>query len=42
MTPFEGNEQLISEGAKTFTTDVTKIIFSKQKKVKSSEQMKLF
>ena len=39
---FEGNEQLISEGAKTFSSDVAKITFSKQKKAKSSEQMKLF
>ena len=39
---FEGNEQLISEGAKTFSDDVTKITFSKQKKTKNSEQTKLF
>lgn len=39
---FEGNEQLISEGAKIFSSDVAKITFSKQKKAKSSEQMKLF
>ena len=39
---FEGNEQLISEGAKTFSSDVAKVTFSKQKKAKSSEQMKLF
>ena len=39
---FEGNEQLISEGAKTFSSDVAKITFSKLEKAKSSEQMKLF
>ena len=39
---FEGNEQLISEGAKTFSEDVTKITFSKQEKAQYPEQTKLF
>ena len=39
---FEGNEQLISEGAKTFSEDVTKITFSKQEKAQYLGQTKLF
>jgi len=39
---FEGNSQLISEGAKTFSEDVTKITFSKQVKSQYPEQTKLF
>jgi len=39
---FEGNSQLISEGAKTFSEDITNITFSKQVKSQYPGQTKLF